>query len=92
MNCNEKTTLKLSPNIISKTKGDKKLGVYIPVELKQAEFRDKRLFGLLTPDQQKQLEKQLFWAQNVYDDNERFPEKLENKEQCRDCIYREICY
>ena len=92
MNCKEKTTLKLSSNIISKAIGEKRIGVYIPVELKPKEYQDVRLRGTLSERQKKQLDKQLFWTDDVWEDEERYPEKKENLELCKDCKYKDICF
>lgn len=92
MKCKGKTTLKIASNIITKEIGDKKLGVYIPVELKSKEHRDVRLRDSLSERQKKQLDKQLFWTDDVWEDEERFPEKMENLEMCKDCKYKDICF
>jgi hypothetical protein len=92
MNCKQKTTLKLSSNIISKAIGDKKLGVYIPVELKPKEYKDVRLRDSLSERQKRQLEKQLFWTDDVWENEERYPDRKENVEMCQDCQYKDICF
>lgn len=90
MNCKEKTTLKLSSNIISKYKG--RIGWYIPVELKSKEFRDIRMIDNLSPQQQKQLLKEQFLSKEIREDVERYSEKKENVELCKNCKYKDICF
>lgn len=92
MNCKEKTTLKLLSNIISKEKGEKRIGVYIPIELKPKEFRDVRVRDYLSESQKLQLDKQLFWADDVREDEERYPDKKENIDKCKNCQYRDVCF
>lgn len=92
MNCKEKTTLKLSSNLITKTICNGKIGVYIPMELKSKEQRDVRLRDYLSENQKKQLDKGLFWTDNIRDEKERYPNKKENFEKCKNCQYKDICY
>lgn len=91
MNCKEKTTLKLSSNVIPNAMQNW-IGLYIPVDLKPQNEIDKRLIDTLSPRQKKQLEKRLFVAKDIRDDEERYPEKKENFELCKDCEYKDICY
>lgn len=92
MNCQEKTTLKLSSNIVSKELGNGKLGVYIPVDLKLAQYRDARLRDCLSERQKVQADKQLFFADEVITDLQRYPMRKENLQMCKDCEYKDICY
>lgn len=92
MNCKEKTTLKLSSNINLKAVCDKRIGVYIPIELKPKECRDVRLRDSLSEQQKRQLEKQLFWTDDVREDEELYPNKKENFAMCKDCKHKDICF
>ena len=92
MDCKEKTTLKLSSNIISKEIGYKKLGLYIPFDLKPTEYKYPGLREYLTDRQKNQLDKQYFYAKEIIDDELRYPEKEENIEKCRTCQYKDICF
>ncbi|MBO5223224.1 MAG: hypothetical protein J6C23_01765 [Clostridia bacterium] len=89
MNCKEQSGLKLSSNIISK---DVKIGLYIPFDLKPKEYLDVRKMDDLTDNQKRQYEKALYGATEIRDEFQRFPDMIENKEMCKDCKYKDICY
>ena len=91
MNCKEKTTLKLSSNVI--TKGMAHLiGLYLPMDLKSSEYKDNRLEDNLSDNQKLQLDKALFYAHEIRDDSVRYPEKEENFNKCKNCEYKDICF
>ena len=92
MYCKEKSTLKLSSNIITKKMGENHLECYLPIELKPKYNRDIRLRPYLSEQQRLQLDKELFYAKKVYDDKEPYPEKKENIENCKNCQYKDICF
>lgn len=92
MNCKERTSLKLSSNIISEKSGRGCVGVYVPTDLKPNEYKDVRLVHYLTDRQKKQLYKQLFETMRTKEDEKHFPEKKENIEMCKDCEYKDICF
>lgn len=89
MNCDGKTTLKLASNIIV---GKNNVGFYIPIELKPKEYKDVRMAGCLSERQKRQSEKQLFWTDNVKESKERYPDRKENQQKCKDCEFRDICF
>ena len=92
MNCKERTSLKLSSNIISEKSGRSCVGAYVPAELQPDEFKDERVIHCLTERQRKQVYKRLFETRRIKEDEERFPEKPENIEMCKGCEYRDICF
>ena len=92
MKCQDKSTIKLSSNIIKKSTADMAIGMYIPFEYKSSLFRDVRMYNQLSAAQQQQHLKQFFYAENIEDDGVRYPEKTENEEKCAGCKFREICY
>ena len=92
MNCKEKTTLKLSSNVITKGMAQNLMGLYLPMELKSSECRDVRLRPYLSDNQKLQLDKALFYAHEIRDDSVRYPEKEENFNKCKNCEYKDICF
>lgn len=92
MNCKEKTTLKLSSNVITKGMAQAGIGLYLPMDLKSSEYKDVRLRLYLTDNQNLQLEKALFYAHEIRDDSVRYPEKEENFNKCKNCEYKDICF
>ena len=91
MNCSEKTTLKLTSNIICKNR-NQSVGLYIPMEMKSKEYKDVRLEHYLSKEQKRQIIKKTFYADDVWEDEERYPNKPENTELCANCPCRDICY
>ena len=91
MFCELKSYIKLASNVVAKEKGDK-IGLYIPVELKKTEDLDVRLTHNLTAQQKAQLDKSLFYAKNILDSVARFKDLPENKETCKNCPLKDICY
>ena len=90
MKCKQKSSLKLVSNIILKE--TKNLELYIPFELKPKEYKDVRVRDQLSPKQKKQHDKELFRAKEIRESFERFPNKIENYEMCRDCEYKDRCF
>lgn len=93
MKCKEKTTLKLSSNVISQdvdTRGE--LGWYVPVDLLPKGCHDVRLLHELSEKQRRQIQRELLWAEEIYEDKEKYPDKKENAAICKDCQYKDICF
>lgn len=93
MNCNGKTTLKLSSNIIEKSVGSKQIGSYLPPEFIKAKAISDPIIKKTLPERLRNIiDKRLFWTDDVWNDDERFPDKKENSEMCKNCEHRDICY
>ena len=90
MKCKQKSSLKLVSNIILKE--TKNLELYIPLELRPKEYKDVRAEHLLSPKQKEQLLKELFRAKEIRESFERFPNKIENYEMCKDCKDKDKCF
>lgn len=91
MPCVLKSDIKLLSNIIRHDEATK-IGYYLPIELKPREYLDVRLVDTLSNAQRKQVMKNMFHAEEVRDTDVRFSDLPENKEMCKDCPYRDICY
>lgn len=63
----EKSSIKIISNIALKSKFDKNQNAYLPYDLLPAVYHDVRASNDLTPYQQKQQLKKLFWTENVVD-------------------------
>ncbi len=91
MFCELKSDIKLTSNVVTQEKGEK-IGLYIPVDLKKPEDLDVRLLHNLTVQQKVQLDKNLFYAGRIIDSIERFQDLPDNKDMCKDCPHKDICY
>ncbi len=91
MFCELKSDIKLTSNVVTQEKGEK-IGLYIPVDLKKPEDLDVRLLHNLTVQQKVQLDKNLFYAGRIIDSIERFQDLSDNKDMCKDCPHKDICY
>ena len=60
----ENNQIKLTSNIVLKSKYQVNGQQYLPADLLPKEYRDVRLLGTLTPLQRRQMEKRLFLAKD----------------------------
>lgn len=66
----EKSSLKIISNIALKRDFEKNPKAYLPYDLLPWKDRDARLSNRLTPYQQKQQIKKLFWTESIIDEEE----------------------
>lgn len=92
MKCQDRTTLKLKSNVITKRQADRSIGLYIPFEYKNNIYRDVRMFNQLTSKQKEEQVKEFFYAKEIISDDLRYPNKKENEDLCKGCKYYEICH
>lgn len=65
----EKSSIKIISNIALKSKFDKNPNAYLPYDLLSTIYHDVRSSNDLSPYQQKQQLKRLFWTENVVDED-----------------------
>lgn len=69
MDNKEKSNVMLRSNIMIRTKYDREPWAYIPADLLPAHYSDTRAAQFLSPSQRKQMEKKLFYANRIVDEN-----------------------
>lgn len=67
-NTKERSSIKLNSNIMLKSKFEKDPRGYLPPDLLPEYYKDSRVQGSMTPRQQKQFEKLMFYANRVVDE------------------------
>lgn len=64
----EKSNVKLSSNIMLRTKYERDPWAYIPADLLPGYYTDTRAAQFLSPAQRKQLEKKMYYATSIIDE------------------------
>ncbi len=88
--CELKSNLSLKSNVILKSDSHK-IGAFIPFDLKPKEFKTTAAAVYLTAQQKKEQIKELFYAENFVEAEDRYSALPENMEMCARCPYKDIC-
>ena len=91
MNCDIKSKIKLTSNIMLKSKYDKNPKWYIPYDLISYWANDRGLERFLSKQQVTQKYKKLFYAKNVRDEKQKLCDNDEIN-ICENCVEKNICW
>ena len=69
MDNKEKSNVMLASNIMIRAKYDREPWAYVPADLLPPEYSDSRAIQFLSPGQKKQMEKKLFYADRIIDED-----------------------